>query len=855
MAGKKNSTPYLYETPSGYRVIGKQGKNTIDQYFKKNELQKAKLAAKNFSKKLSEALKGFITRQDLASQIGITDSGLEKAKAANTALWKSITDKMEVKTVGSREYYKYKGNKAESLKEIKTNSGSSGLGKPRKLYRGEVNAMTKVKDILTKSKTPLTVKEVQNKLPNTPEATVNNAFARLKKTDLKNKIKLITPQEIADATAKTKAVKREPFIKIVRDVFVKDPDATTADVAEAMIGTKKYNSASLTSKYNYDTAARKNIVKFLEVVGTGSKQKVKGFKDIEPDKLGDILESIESRISDFGFESGPKREVQLAIADAAKGLPPRTGEELLKSLRSTGSAVDHVIPLASVFRDAPGYTEAGQVIDFDINKKKGNTLDADFGKAFKKVLKGDFSSVENYNKKALDFASANNVDTPLIRIGNNLNPKDYVANFDNFSEGAKQNIIDLSKEKGFVIQTKTKTLAMLNEGTNQLINSTEKLTKPEQLKFCKFLSNGGLPGDCKNAIKQDPEKAAKILSEAPVTSAAMNNVKKDSQKLIRLFRGESFPQRNTAGFKSKAKFFNTTIPEIKKDTLSGQWFSPNQQHSLSYLAKPGRMKYVDVTPAELESFNKYKERVNKRPIKYSVKKQQGLPDAPLHGVTDSPHHQLIPRYKLKQMEKAGRLKSKLDLNPFKQRNIGEMLVKPTAGVLEYNVDLGAFVDSRYPTQKVSDLQIKNWATENPMPVKAGTEDALKPIKGNLLKTVGKSLAYVGAPLPTALIDSYFVGKQISEDRSAAEIAKDPLNWLGLATMSTLSNISGVTKPGKVNAALRLGMSPGLIRGVSRFAGIPGLAISTALTAYDQYNKYKNEEGLIYNLFNDKAKAV
>ena len=127
--------------------------------------------------------------------------------------------------------------------------------------------------------------------------------------------------------------------------------------------------------------------------------------------------------------------------------------------------------------------------------------------------------------------------------------------------------------------------------------------------------------------------------------------------------------------------------------------------------------------------------------------------------------------------------------------------------------------------------------------------------GNLLKTVGKSLAYVGAPLPTALIDSYFVGRQISEDKSAAEIAKDPLNWLGLATMSSLSNISGVTKPGKVNAALRLGMSPGLIRGVSRFAGIPGLAISTALTAYDQYEKYKNEEGLIYNFFNKGSKAI
>jgi hypothetical protein len=74
-------------------------------------------------------------------------------------------------------------------------------------------------------------------------------------------------------------------------------------------------------------------------------------------------------------------------------------------------------------------------------------------------------------------------------------------------------------------------------------------------------------------------------------------------------------------------------------------------------------------------------------------------------------------------------------------------------------------------------------------------------------------------------------------------------------MSTLSDISGVSQPGKINTALRLGMSPGLIRGISRFAGLPGLAISTALTAYDQYQKYKNEEGLIYNLFNKRAEPL
>ena len=152
----------------------------------------------------------------------------------------------------------------------------------------------------------------------------------------------------------------------------------------------------------------------------------------------------------------------------------------------------------------------------------------------------------------------------------------------------------------------------------------------------------------------------------------------------------------------------------------------------------------------------------------------------------------------------------------------------------------------------NNFNAKDFAEKNPVEVKAGTEDALKPIKGNLLKTVGKSLAYVGAPLPTALIDTYFVGKQISEDRSAAEIAKDPLNWLGLATMEPLTKMAGANAPGGLNAVLRLGLNPATIRGITRFAGLPGLAISTAMTAYDQYKKYQNEEGFVYNLFNKEG---
>ena len=334
----------------------------------------------------------------------------------------------------------------------------------------------------------------------------------------------------------------------------------------------------------------------------------------------------------------------------------------------------------------------------------------------------------------------------------------------------------------------------------------------------------------------------KVANKNP--EKTLNKINKEPQKLIRLFRGEGFKSRSGPTIKEMAKTFNVSEAEAKKKLLSGQWFTSDPVAASSYTDKLGKTKYVDVTPREFLNFKKYVDRVNKT---------KSLSGGERYSINKGDKLSIVPRYKLDEFEKANRLKSQR--NFFKKFNLKTGYAERPPGVLTYDSVLGGFVDSKYPTQKVSDLQIKTWATENPMPVKAGTEDALKPIKGNLLKTVGKSLAYVGAPLPTALIDTYFIGKQIAEDRPAAEIAKDPLNWLGLATMSTLSEISGVTKPGKMNAALRLGMSPGLIRGVSRFAGLPGLAISTALTAYDQYNKYKNEEGLIYDFFNKDSKAI
>ena len=171
--------------------------------------------------------------------------------------------------------------------------------------------------------------------------------------------------------------------------------------------------------------------------------------------------------------------------------------------------------------------------------------------------------------------------------------------------------------------------------------------------------------------------------------------------------------------------------------------------------------------------------------------------------------------------------------------------------LRWNNDVGAFETPNGDVATQAD--IKTYAADNPMEIKVGEEPLKVATNKSVLKNVGRTLATIGAPLPTALIDGYFINEQVKEGKGTAEIASNPLNWLGLATMSTLSDISGVSKPGKLNAALRLGLNPGTIRGISRFAGLPGLAVSTALTAYDQYKKYQNEEGFIYNLFNKEEK--
>ena len=353
---------------------------------------------------------------------------------------------------------------------------------------------------------------------------------------------------------------------------------------------------------------------------------------------------------------------------------------------------------------------------------------------------------------------------------------------------------------------------------------------------------GGPIDKCEAIIMSDPEKAAtKLTQTITATKGPLKDLKEDSQKLIRLYRGEGFNLRTGPSIKEMAKTFGVSEAEAKKKLLSGQWFTSDPVAAASYTNKLGKTKFVDVTPKEFMDFKRYVERVNK------TKSLSGGERFPV-GTQDK--LSIVPRYKLDEFEKAGKLKSQRNI--FKDFTTKSGYMERAEGVLSYDSVKGGFVDPADPTTIVNQDQIKAWAEANPEKVTAGTEAVEAATNKSVLSNVAKSLARVGAPLPVAAIDSYFIGKQVADGKGTAEIASNPLNWLGLATMEPLAKVGGIAEPGKLNAILRLGLNPATIRGITRFAGLPGLAISTAMTAYDQYQKYKDGEGFIFNLLNQKG---
>jgi len=212
--------------------------------------------------------------------------------------------------------------------------------------------------------------------------------------------------------------------------------------------------------------------------------------------------------------------------------------------------------------------------------------------------------------------------------------------------------------------------------------------------------------------------------------------------------------------------------------------------------------------------------------------------------------------------------------------------------LKYDATQGSIVNAN-TDQKADQNQILEYVKDNPLKVTAGTSigfaaqevpGAYKAARdlgrGRVRSALGISgalrpvLTTFGTPLLTGLYEGAVASKRLDEGETATDILTDPLGpALGVSLMEPLSKLSGVVKnapkrtmlegarnyfnlsnvgaarPGITGQILRMGMSPRMIAGASRFLGLPGLALGLGMSGYDAYKNYQNQEGMIYNLFN------
>ena len=120
-----------------------------------------------------------------------------------------------------------------------------------------------------------------------------------------------------------------------------------------------------------------------------------------------------------------------------------------------------------------------------------------------------------------------------------------------------------------------------------------------------------------------------------------------------------------------------------------------------------------------------------------------------------------------------------------------------------------------------------------------------------LGPVGKAASGFATPLGMALTTPFYIANQIRQGDSLEDIATNPLNYLAPAFAGSLTREAtrGMNPQGILAKGLRLGMSPAGVRGISKFFGLPGLALSLGYEGYDQYKKYQEGEGFLYNLLN------
>jgi len=121
--------------------------------------------------------------------------------------------------------------------------------------------------------------------------------------------------------------------------------------------------------------------------------------------------------------------------------------------------------------------------------------------------------------------------------------------------------------------------------------------------------------------------------------------------------------------------------------------------------------------------------------------------------------------------------------------------------------------------------------------------AVRAVTGPLKGLLGKGLAATGTPLGMLALEPLYIGQQLAQGDSIGDIATNPINYLGAAFAGPLSKEATRFASPAVSNFMRLGISPTMLKTVSRRFGLPGLALSAGISGYEMYQNKKAGRGL------------
>ena len=446
---------------------------------------------------------------------------------------------------------------------------------------------------------------------------------------------------------------------------------------------------------------------------------------------------------------------------------------------------------------------------------------------------------------------------------------------------------DVSKA---IIDRVTTQATKIKEGTfygyETLRDNILKLNKTDVRKVCRALGAFNVGGDvagCAAAIEADPIKTATAIEEIKPTSAALGRVKNAATAFlnfiglgkkegVKIFRGDR------AGASGKMAKYIPGTSQVEfvpySDKLRGRFFTTSRKVAEQFADDPSKIKSLTIPKKDFNIGTNLARRINVD----QMADQLILPRSVINKLKDGTLKYDSPAFRniLRTLGKgkvftattavgagAGALVKAFRnddpstyLTDDKQANA---MILDTADQLEREERMEAVGDAPELLDEAN-IAANLGVTAAAVPGASAVYQARrKPFKTRAamgparaaLGPVGKALSGFATPLGVAAITPLNVARQVYEGESVEDIATNPLNYLGPAFAGTLTREAtrGMSPTSTLSKALRLGMNPATIRTASRFFGLPGLALSLGYEGYDQYKKYTEGRGFVYNLLN------